>query len=277
MPVAMRKIIIVAIFAVILIALAIGAFVYFRSSDEGPVPTTDSYLTVTGLADLQYFSGETVIVRATVTNNEPLTNESLTGATAATGSNTNSSQTTVPAIIRHTVIAELRGDQSFRSVRAGDVSLARNERSSLVFDFGPVPAGSYVVTVRVSGDNASTKTAAVVVEPTPRMNEWTSIGDVAFLLDNLGYDTIDVNIRNSGQHTVMFSNLQYTIFVNTSDDLGVVLPGLNETMVWPGTTVTVHAKIPCIGSYYLGYFAIAVPGRSELVKIPWGVWMTPTG
>lgn len=269
MPVAMRKIIILPVLAVILIALAIGAYVFLQRSDEEPAPVTDSYLTVTGLADLQYFSGETVIVRATVTNNEPLTNESVPSATAAAGNATKSN-------VRHTVIAELKGDQSFRSVRAGDVSLARNERSSLVFDFGPVPAGSYVVTVKVSGDDVSTKTAAVAVEPTPRMNEWTSIGGVAFLLDNLGYDTIDVNIRNGGQHTVMFGNQQYVLFVNSSDDLGVVLQGFNDTLLLPGETATVHAKIPCVGSYYLDYFAIAAPGRSALVKIPWGVWMTPT-
>lgn len=269
MPVAMRKIILLPVITVILIALAIGVYIYLLRSEEEPEPVvTDSYITISGLADLQYFSGETVIVRATVTNNEPLTNESDPSATTGAGNGTK-----VP--IRHTVIAELKGDQSFRGTRAGDVSLARNERSSLVFDFGPVPAGSYVVTVRVSGDTISAKTAAVVVEPTPRMNEWTTIGDVGFLLDNLGYDTIDVNIRNSGQHTLLFGNLQYVIFVNSSDDVGVVLQGLNDTMIWPGQTVTVHAKIPCIGSYYLDYFAIAASGRPELVKIPWGVWMSP--
>ena len=78
MPVAMRKIILLPVIAVILIALAIGAYVFLQRSDEEPAPVTDSYLTITGLADLQYFSGETVIVRATVTNNEPLTNESVT-------------------------------------------------------------------------------------------------------------------------------------------------------------------------------------------------------
>jgi hypothetical protein len=264
----MRKIILLPVIAVIMIAMAMGAYVYLQRSDEGPAPVTDSYLTITGLADLQYFSGETVVVRATVTNNEPLTNESVTGTAAAADNKTKVN-------IRHTVIAELKGDQSFRSVRSGDVSLARNERSSLVFDFGPVPAGSYVVTVKVSGDDVSTKTAAVAVEQTPRMNEWTSIGGVAFLLDNLGYDTIDVNIRNGGQHTVMFGDRQYVLFVNSSDDLGVVLQGFNDTLLWPGETATVHAKIPCAGSYYLDYFAIAVPGRSALIKIPWDVWMTP--
>lgn len=269
MPVAMRKIFLLPVIAVILIALAIGAYVYLQRSDEEPAPVTDSYLTVTGLADLQYFSGETVIVKATVTNNEPLTNESVPSATTGAGNDSR-------ANIRYTVIAELKGDQSFRSVRAGDVSLARNERSAMTFDFGQVPAGSYIVTVRVPGDNVTTKTAAVVVEPTPRMNEWTSIGDIAFLLDNLGYDCIDVNIRNGGQHTAMFGDRQYVIFVNSSDDIGVVLQGLNDTLVWPGETAIVHAKIPCAGSYYLGYFAIAVPGRAELVKIPWGLWMNPT-
>jgi hypothetical protein len=268
MPVDMRKIILLPVIAVILIALAIGVYIYLQRSEEEPQSeVTDSYLTISGLADLQYFNGETVIVRATVTNNEPLTNESGSTATAAAGNNTRGN-------VRHTVIAELRGDQGFRSARSGDVSLARNERSASTFDFGPVPAGSYVVTIKVSGDDVSTKTAAAV-EPTPRMNEWTSIGGVAFLLDNLGYDTIDVNIRNGGPHTVIFGDRQNLIFVNSSDDIGVVLQGLNDTLVLPGETVTVHAKIPCAGSYYLDYFAIAMTGRSNLVKFPRGVWMTP--
>jgi hypothetical protein len=279
MPIAMRKIIILPVVAVILIALAIGAYVFLRGSPEDSAPSTDSYFSITGLVDLQYFSGESVVVQVVVINNEPLTNESVP-ATAAAGDNTNNSNAAAVAppansSISHTVIAELSGGQNFRSARAGYVSLARNERSALVFDFGPVPAGSYIMAVGVSGDNVSTKTATVVVEPTPRINEWTSVGDVAFLLDNLGYDTIDVNIRNSGPHAVIFGDKQYNIFVNSSDDFGVMLQGLNETLVLAGETVIVHAKIPCIGSYYLDYFAIAVPGRSELVKIPWGVWITP--
>ena len=152
------------------------------------------------------------------------------------------------------MIAELKGDQSFRSVRAGDVSLARNERSALIFDFGPVPAGSYVVTVRVSGDNVSTKTAAVVVEQTPRMNEWTTIGDVGFLLDNLGHDNVDVNIRNRGQHTVIFSDGQYVIFVNSSDDIGVVLRGLNDTRVLPGADGYRARNDPCRRELLPGLF-----------------------
>jgi hypothetical protein len=128
----------------------------------------------------------------------------------------------------------------------------------------------------VPGHNVSRNSASVVVKPAPLINEWTSIGDVDFLLDNLAHDHVDVNIRNNGQHTVLFGDRQYNIFLNCSDSYGVALQGLNETIVWPDMTVTVHANITIAGSYYLDYFSVAVPGRAGLVKFPWGVRMAAT-
>ena len=49
---------------------------------------------------------------------------------------------------------------------------------------------------------------------------------------------------------------------------GTVLQGLRQTMVTPGKTVTIHAKYPDSGNYYLDYFAIKAPERTALVKIP---------
>jgi hypothetical protein len=285
MPINMRKLTIIALVAIIMIALAIGVYIFLGMGDVAPAPTDDAHLTVTGLSDLQYFAGESVIVQAVVTNDGPEKNASVANGTATAitspaASAAAGNQTTVTQPVsssdEYTVIAELKGAQSFSIARIKDVSLRNNVPTDIIFDFGEIPAGSYVVTLLVPGYNSSKTSAGVVVKSTPLMNEWTSLGDVAFLLDNLGHDRIDVNIRNSGQHTVMFGDRQYNIFLNCSDDYGVALQGLNETLVWPGQTVTVHAKIPLAGSYYLDYFAIAVPGRAGLVKFPWGVQMAAT-
>jgi hypothetical protein len=286
MPVDMRKLTLIALLAIIMIALAIGAYVFISGSGDATEPD-DGHFSITGLSDLQYFNGESVIVRAVVTNDEPPENESVSDATNATGdNNANTSKTALasPGAVAQpsgstdvqTVIAELKGAQGYSIARIKYVPLAYNVPAAIVFDFGQVPVGSYVATVRVSGYNASATNASVAVKPTPLINEWTSIGDVAFLLDNLGHDHVDVNIRNNGQHTVMFGDQHYNIFLNCSDGYGVALQGLNETLVWPGTTVTVRAKIPLARSYYLDYFSIAVPGRAELVKFPWGVQMAAT-
>jgi len=282
----MRKSTLIILLAIIMIALAIGAYVFISGIGAAPAPD-DGHFTIKGLSDLQYFNGESVSVRAVVTNDEPPKNESASNATVAAGGNntgansagTSSSATVVQTADNsdvQTVIAELKGAQSFSIARIKYVSLAYNVPAVVMFDFGQVPAGSYVVTVRVSGYNSSTINASVAVKPTPLINEWTSVGDVAFLLDNLGHDHVDVNIRNSGQHSVMFGDQHYNIFLNCSDDYGVALQGLNDTLVWPGTIVTVRAKIPLDGSYYLDYFSIVVPGRAEPVKFPWGVPMTTT-
>jgi hypothetical protein len=282
MPVDMRKLTIVALVAIIMIALAIGVYVLISGGGAAPAPSDGTHFTVSSLSDLQYFSGERVIVRAVVTNDGPPKNVSSPNATTiANNSKTGSAspKTVVQPVgssDTQTVIAELKGDQSFSAVRFKDVSLPGNVRKAIVFDFGQVPVGSYVVTIQVPGHNSSKKSASIAVKSTPLINEWTSIGDVAFLLDNLRPDSIDVNIRNNGQHTVIFGDQQYNIFANSSDDYGVVLQGLNDTLVWSGTTVTVRAEIPHAGSYYLDHFAIAVPGRAGLVKFPWGVQMTAT-
>jgi hypothetical protein len=283
----MRKLTLIALLAIIVIPLAIGAYVFTSGISAVQAPSDDGHFTITGLSDIQYFNGENVIVRAVVTNDGPPKNVSVSNTTVAVvGNNTNtsnagtaSSATAVRSVNNsdvQTIIAELKGAQSFSVVRIKDVPLACNVSAVIVFDFGQVPVGSYVVTVRVSGNSLSKVSADVTVKSTPLMNEWTSIGDVAFLMDNLGPDSIDVNIRNNGQHAVMFGDQQYNIYANSSDDFGVPLQGLNKTLVWPGNTVTVHATIPHAGSYYLDHFAIAVPGGSGLIIFPWGIWMNAT-
>jgi hypothetical protein len=265
MPVDMRKLILIALIAIIMIALAVGVYTFLERSSADQAPAEDAHFTIRGISGLEYFNGESVIVRAVAINDGPEKNVSVSNATAAPP---------VSSTDRYTVIAELKGDQSSPVVRTTNVLLANNVATAIVFDFGRVPVGSYIVTVMVPGYNSSKTSASVAVKPTPLMNEWTSIGDVAFLFDNLWHDSIDVNIRNNGQHTVMFGDRHYIIFVNSSDDYGVLLQGLNETLVWPGKTVTVRAEIPHAGSYYLDHFAITVPGRAGPVKFPWGVWMT---
>jgi hypothetical protein len=272
MPVDMPKLTIIVPLAVIVIALAVGLCFFLLGGDTTESPSGDSYFTIAGISGLQYFKGERVIVQAVIINNVPAT-DTPAPAETSDGRTVSASSAAVKGPVssydEHKVVAELEGDQSAPVIRSQYVSLASNERRVITFDFGPVPAGSYTVTVMVPDNDESTASASVLVKPTPLINEWTSIGDVAFLLDNLRHDSVDVNIRNSGQHAVIFGDLQYNIFLNCSDSCGVVLQGLDQTLVMSGETVTVHAKIPIAGRYYLDYFAIAV-------KIPWEVWMTAT-
>lgn len=278
----------VVILAVVTIGITGGYILFFSGdaalSDDGP------HFTVLGVSSQAYFAGEDVIVEARVANDEPereVASPTIMMVTV-TGNPSDpdsfASVTAVPTTIvervgikgTRMVTAELNSDQGISIVRRFNLSLAHGQSETLTFNFGQVPVGSYVVTVTARSYNNSTMSKVVSVYGAPTLDDWTVTGDAAFMMTNLQHDSVDLNIRNDGEHVVIFSNSQYGIFANSSDTFGVPLQGLNQTMVEPGQTVTVHATIPAAGSYYLDHFAIKVPGRAALVRIPVKAWVSVT-
>ncbi len=260
----------------------IGGYIFLSGGFAGSSHFSNPHFIVGSVSCLPVFSGENVLVGAIVMNDEPereIAVPTTTELTITPDPNNDSDSgrvTTVPTTIlqavsatgSHVVTARLSGDQGVDMSRSINVSLESDESKSLSFDFGQVPAGSYVVTVIAPSYNDSTMSLGLQVYPTPVFGDWTEIGDVAFMIVNLQHDSVDVIIRNGGEHTVVFSGSQYAIFVNTSEGYGAMLKGLGQTTVSPGKTITVHAEIPIRGNYYLDYFAIKVPERTALVKIP---------
>jgi hypothetical protein len=266
----------------------IGGYVVLSGGFAGSSHFDDPHFTVLSVSSQPFFPGESVVVKAVVGNDEPMqeiavpTTVEMTitpepddteGLVTVTAVPTTIFQT-VSATGSHFVTARLSGDQGIDMARSVKVMLKSDESKALSFDFGQVPAGSYVVTVTAPSYNNSTMSLPVHVYPTPVFGEWTETGDVAFRLVNLGHDSVDVEVRNSGEHTVVFSGSQYAIFVNTSQDYGAMLQGMGQTIVSPGKTVMINAGIPIQGSYYLDYFAIKTPDRTAQVKIPVEAWMS---
>jgi hypothetical protein len=266
--------------ALLSVTLVSGCALPWGGGDAGGPPSfNDSHFTVASITSSPCFEGERLVVQARIVDDEPereivVTTESPQTVTGSDGKET---VTVMPTAVTqlvggngtHTVVAVLTGGPGVNVTRSEKLSLANNQSKVLVFDFGQVPAGSYVVTVTAPSYNDSRKSASVTVGAAPSLNQWTPIGDVAFLLDNLAHGSVDVNVRNDGQHTVIFGS-QYNVYVNCSGGYGIALQGLNNTLVQPGQAVTVRATIAIKGDYYLEYFAIAAPGRATLVKIPVG-------
>lgn len=285
----MRKLYVIVIVSIILFALLIGGYFFFSGGDAGPSRLNNSHFAVSSLSSQPFFAGESVIVNATVINDEPVQEIAVPTTTELTITPNPDDTKGIPTVVAvpttivqtiiatgsHPVTARLSGDQGVDIVRAVNVTLASDESRELSFDFGLVPAGSYIVSVTAPSYNDSRMSRAVRVYPSPVFGDWTEIGEAAFLIVNLQHDSVDVIVRNSGEHTIVFSNSQYTIFTNLSEYDGIVLQGLEQTMVTPGKTVTIHAKIPISGIYYLDYFAIKAPGRAVLVKIPVKALISP--
>jgi len=271
-------------------AVAVGGYTVLFSGDTGPSRLDNPHFTVGSLSSQPFFAGESVIVRAIVINDEPAqetaipTTTELTITPAPDDQSGTITVTAVPTTIvqtisamgSHAVTARLSGNQGVDIIREVNLTLSSDESRELSFDFGQVPAGSYRVSVTAPSYNDSRMNLTVRVYPSPAFGDWTEIGDVTFMLVNLRHDSVEVIVRNSGERTVVFSDSQYTIYVNDSKGHGTTLQGLGETMVSPGQTATVHAKIPVTGSYYLDYFAIKSPERTALVKVPVNALMSPT-
>jgi hypothetical protein len=275
----MRLFHVLLIIAMALIVTMICGYVFFLGGDTSPSTSfTDSHFTVKRITCPVCFEGENVIVQATILDDEPMRviASPTVSAESVTDDNgdvtTTYTPTTVAQIIGgygiHTVTAELTGGTGANIVLYNNLSLKNNQSKTLDFSFGKLPAGLYVVTVTAPSYDSSIMSATFNVNRKPLLSQWTSAGGVDFLMVNLAHDSVDVNIRNSGQRTVIFGADYYSIFINVSGGYGVELQGLNKTIVQPGQTVTVHAKIPLSGSYFLEYFAIRVPDRTALVKIP---------
>jgi hypothetical protein len=273
---------------VVVVALGIGAyFTFFR----GFAPESDDtpHFSVIGVSSPAYFAGETVIVEANVINDEPEREVAVPTTTMVTvtadpnNSSSRASVTAVPTeIIRmigidgsNLVSAEMKGPGGINVVRTMYLPVNNGETRTIQFDFGQVPAGSYVVTVTAFSYINSSKSYAVNVYRAPTLDDWTVTGEAAFMMVNIRHDNVDVDIRNNGPRTVIFGNGsgQYLIYVNSSDDFGVPLLGLDETVVRQGQEVSVNATIPAAGRYYLDHFAICVPGKPSLVRIPVKTWI----
>lgn len=285
----MRKLYVIVIGAIVLCLVLIGGYFLFLQGDASPSRLENPHFTVKSLSSQPSFAGETLIVLAMVLNDEPAqeiavpTTTELTITPAPDDTSGTITVTAVPTTIvqtisargSHVVTALLSGEQGIDITRTINVTLASDESEELSFDFGQVPAGSYSVSVTAPSYNDSMMNMTIRVYPSPVFGDWTEIGEVAFMLVNLRHDSVDVIVRNSGERTVVFSDSQYTIYVNDSKGHGITLQGLGETMVSPGRTATIHAKIPAAGSYYLDYFAIKSPERTALVKVPVNALMSP--
>lgn len=260
----------------------IGSYVLLSGIFAGPSHFENPHFTVVSVSSQPAYPGESVAVRALIGNDEPMqeiaipTTTELTITPAPEDTKGLTEVTAVPTTIvqivsatgSHLVTARLSGGQGVDIVRAVNVTLKSDESKTISFSFGQLPAGSYVVTVTAPSYNNSTMSLPVHVYQAPVFGEWVETGDAAFQMVNLAHDSVDVEIRNNGEHTVVFSGSQYAIFVNTSQGYGAMLQGLGQTTVSPGKTVTIHANIPIQGSYYLDYFAIKAPERNALIKIP---------
>ena len=273
----MNKIVTVALLAIIISAVALLAYLLLGSIiTPGLPPFSNSHFAVMNVTYAPIFEGENLLVQASILDDEPMREMLVAGVEGWTETNEDGSTytTAVPTTemkltsgnATHTQTATLTGGDESIS-RSKELTLSNNEGATLLFDFGPLPAGAYVVTVTAPSYRDSSKSAAVSVGSTPMLSRWTTIGDISILLYNLEHDNVDVNIRNDGQHAVVFGGSQYTIFANASDTFGVPLRGMDATLVKPGETLTVHATIPAAGNYYLDHFAIKAPSRDALVKI----------
>lgn len=282
-----RSVFILSIIILAVVAAAIiGGYSLLFGGDNGPASGDSPHFAVKSVSSPVYFSGEDVVIEAVVMNDEPEREVAFptTTVVTVTADPKNSSSfayaTAVPTTVAkklviagtNEVIAELRGGD-IGLTRKINLSLANGESKTLTFNFGQVPAGTYVATVTARSYNNSTMGKSISVYRMPTLDDWTVTGDAAFMLVNLQHDGVDVNIRNDGQHAVIFGSSQYVIYANASDSYGVPLQGLNQTVVQPGQTVTVHATIPAAGSYYLDHFAIKVPDRVALVEIGVKAWM----
>lgn len=284
-----RTIILSVAILVIFAAAAAGGYVMFFSGGT-TVVEENPHFSVAGITVNQsYFAGDTVIVKANVTNDEPQQEVPVptTVSVIITADPSNSSSrnttgyvaTTVPEMVgptgTHPVTAELKGF-GVDILRTVNLTLESLQSKTVTFGFGQVPTGSYVLTVTAQSYNDSVKSKAIVVNAAPALDDWTDTGDIAFMFVNLSYEGVDVLIRNDGVRSVNFGSGQYVIFANSSDDVGVVLPGINQTLVQPGETISVHAHIPARGNYYLDYFAIKAPLRESLLKVMVLTWMNTT-
>lgn len=278
----MRKLYVFLIVSIILFAVLTAGYILFSSGDASPSHFDDPHFTVRTVSSQPAFSGERVIVRATVRNDEPGQETAVPTTTIMTitpnpddtkgKATVTAMPTTIIRIISatgsHVVTARISGDQGIDITRVVNVSLDSNQSKDISFDFGLIPAGSYTLSVTAPSYNNSTMSRAVRVYPAPVFGDWTEIGDVAFMLVNLQHDSVDLIIRNNGGRLVAFNDSPYLIFVNCSGGYGTILHGLEETKVMPGKTITAHANITVPGSYYLDYFAIKAPDRTSLVKVP---------
>ncbi|OPY27962.1 MAG: hypothetical protein A4E28_01777 [Methanocella sp. PtaU1.Bin125] len=285
----MRKLYLIAIIIIVLAGLSAGAYTFLFSGDSGPTRLDNPHFTVMSVSSQPFFEGENVVVQATVVNDEPPqevaipTTTELTITPAPDDASSAITVTAVPTTIvqtisasgSHVVTARLSGGDDVNVTREAYVTLASDKSKELSFDFGQVPAGMYLVSVTAPSYNDSTAYLSVRVSPAPAFGDWTGIGDVAFMFVNLRYDSVDLIVRNDGQRTVVFSDSQYTILVNESEDSGTVLLVPGQTMVSPGKTVIINATIPAAGSYYLDYFAIKAPGRAAPVKVPVQTMISP--
>lgn len=276
-----KRYLIIIILIILSVALIVG-YTLLSGGDDSSSHLENPHFAVGSISSQPVFTGENVIVRAIIMNDEPEqeiaipTTTELTITPGPDDTKGTTTVTTVPTTIvqtisargSHIVTARLSGDQSVDTVRAVNVLLASGESKVLSFDFGQVPSGSYVVTVTAPSYNNSTMSRSLRVNPAPLLSDWIEIGDIAIQLVNLEHGSVDINVRNSGEHTVVFSDSHYAIFANCSDGYVATLQGLGQTMIKPGKTETIHVYIPIPWNYYLDCFAIKVPERTALVKIP---------
>lgn len=252
--------------------------------DSTDVMSDTAHFTVQNVSGSLFMNDESVIIHSWVKNDEPLSTAAnpVTNNTAAanqTGSkNTNASLENSTAGIEKVsvqpVIAELKNNLGTDITRSVMISLKNTESKTVTFDFGQLPAGSYDLTVMAPSYKNSSINAVVTVADGPLLSDWTRLGSLAIMLDDLEYDNVTVNVRNDGQHSLILDDT-YHIFMNYSDRSGVELEVPNTTLITPGQTVSVPTKIPARGSYYLAYFSLRVPGHAGLIKIPVGIRMNP--